>query len=208
METGSSATWVPSALPDDESIAEDIAEAEIAKILLADTLTHEPVSPVLEDMAKPSAAGTPRAQEPAPAPVARYQLVTPVMPEVAHVVEAVDDPVSETKASAWEVMSVGSVPRPDHYLFDRILEAARERPVSTVDLASQWGVDRLLVWAALRKLAHLGRVDKVGRTPEIRYALATVGQVEDPPPAAMKAGDRNEPKSFRLDCYVHSSWPK
>ncbi|EHI41023.1 DNA helicase [Rhodococcus opacus PD630] len=196
VETGSSATWVPSALPDDESIAEDIAEAEIAKILLADTLTHEPVSPVLEDMAKPSAAGTPRAQEPAPAPVARYQLVTPVMPEVAHVVEAVDDPVSETKASAWEVMSVGSVPRPDHYLFDRILEAARERPVSTVDLASQWGVDRLLVWAALRKLAHLGRVDKVGRTPEIRYALATVGQVEDPPPAAMKAGDRNEPQEF------------
>lgn len=172
VESGSSVTWVPPALPDDESIAEDIAEAEMAKVLPAEALTHAAASPVVERIAKPGPAGAPNADVPARTPVARSQPSTPVRPEVAHDVEIVDHPGADTNASAWEVMSVGSVPRPDDYLFDRILEAARERPVSTVDLASQWRVDRLMVWAALRKLAHLGRMDRVGRKPDICYALA------------------------------------
>ncbi|WP_312033655.1 MULTISPECIES: AAA domain-containing protein [unclassified Rhodococcus (in: high G+C Gram-positive bacteria)] len=184
-ETVSTSTWAPPLLPDDESLAEDVAEAELANVLPSEAPLTTPVAEPTVDVdpierVPPAESGVipperPDTEPPAPPVVAEVNASAP---------EVIQEPLSAVPASAWEVMPESAIPRPDDYLFDRLLEAAKSGPVSTAELTELWRLDRVQIWSALRKLAHKNLMDKVGDKPDIRYALAEPPNAEGDAPAA------------------------
>ena len=193
LAKAATAVWVPPVMPNDESLAEDVAEAELANVIPADVpvpAVAAPVAVTVVDIPEVSGAIADDVVDTLPfvepvveaLPVVEPVVVVEEIPqEETHLADPSSSQASKLEVStAWEVMPDSAIPRPDDYLFDRILAIVESEPVSSRGLAASWNLNHPQVWSALRKLTHDGRLIRSGTRPNLTYELAARSGGSDP----------------------------
>lgn len=193
LAKAATAVWFPPEMPNDESLAEDVAEAELANVIPADVpvpAVAAPVAVTVVDIPDVSGAIADDVVDTLPfvepvveaLPVVEPVVVVEEIPqEETHLADPSSSQASKLEVStAWEVMPDSAIPRPDDYLFDRILAIVESEPVSSRGLAASWNLNHPQVWSALRKLTHDGRLIRSGTRPNLTYELAARSGGSDP----------------------------